>query len=67
MPQGKQANHVRQSHDPERPLRSHVVQARTRTHVERQRRAGFNAAKGRTKAELAEDLRLAVERTARGG
>lgn len=67
MPQGKQANHVTQSHDPERRLHGHVVQARTKVHVARQKRAGFNAAKGKTKAELQADLRAAVERTSRGG
>lgn len=67
MPQGKQTNHVTQSHDPERRLYGHVVQARTKAHVDRQRRAGFNAAKDKTKTELQADLRAAVERTARGG
>lgn len=63
MPAGRQSTSVTQSHDPDRRLSSHVVQARTKATVEKQRKVGFGAARGKTRAELQEELRRAVENT----
>lgn len=53
--------HVTQSHDPRRQLYSHVVQVRSKRQCEVQRLVGRYE---RTKAEMREDLRLALLRTA---
>ncbi len=61
MPKGSQANHVKQSHDPNRRLHSHVIQPpNKRTHLLRQK---LGRQDNKTKAELARELRQAVENT----
>ena len=52
--------HVTQNHNPERPLRSHVVQSRNKAQSARNMRMPFYNA---TKAQMEEDLRRAVEAT----
>jgi hypothetical protein len=52
--------HVIQSHNPDRKLRSHVVQARNKAQSARNMRLPFY---NKTKAEMEDDLRRAVEAT----
>lgn len=65
MPAGRVANHVKQSHDPNRTLRSHVVQSRSKKQNTLLSKHGLGV--GRpivlTKAQQAEELRRAVENT----
>lgn len=58
---------VTQSHDPQRPLRSHVVQRRDKAQNTLLKKHVHERQDLRTKGEMAEDLRRAVANTAGSG